>query len=133
MSNNLKYIDKENEIEFTEVRNPQILFKNGPLGIKDRIKYDGTEVTEIDSNDTSPLINAVDIDWNGIDVGDSKSINTTGDLIAWIKKKGSGGGTGGTVLNRPLASVNNLLYSTPYEAGQVLTYNGSTYEWRKSS
>lgn len=133
MSNNLKYIDKENEITFNEVRAPQILFKNGPLGIKDRIKHDGTEVTEIDSNDTSPLINAVDIDWNGIDVGDSESINTTGDLIAWIKKKGSGGGSGGTILNRPLASVNNLLYSTPYEAGQVLTYNGSTYEWRKSS
>lgn len=132
MSNNLKYIDK-NGIEFNEVRAPQILFKNGPLGIKDRIKHDGTEVTEIDNNDTSPLINAVDIDWNGIDVGDSESINTTGDLIAWIKKKGSGGSSGGTVLNKPLASVNNLLYGFPYEAGQVLTYNGSTYEWRKSS
>ena len=33
----------------------------------------------------SLIINAVDIDWNGAIVGENKTINTTGELLSWVK------------------------------------------------
>ena len=46
------------------------------------------------SDDNFPLVNAVDIDWNGAKLG-STTINTTGDLLSYISSKvGSGSGSG---------------------------------------
>ena len=42
--------------------------------------------SEYPSENNYPLINAVDIDWNGAEVDEDKVINTTGDLLAWIKE-----------------------------------------------
>ena len=42
------------------------------------------------------IINAVDIDWNGAQVEENVTINSTGDLLSWIKTKGGNGG--GTIL-----------------------------------
>jgi hypothetical protein len=33
----------------------------------------------------SPIVNAIDIDWNGAEVETNKELNTSGDLIKWIK------------------------------------------------
>ena len=46
----------------------------------------------IDNNgeNGSPIVNAVNIDWNGATLG-SETINTTGDLLSYISRKvGSG-------------------------------------------
>ena len=40
------------------------------------------------------IINAVDIDWNGAEVGENQYINTTGDLINFIKNNTSAGAQG---------------------------------------
>ena len=42
------------------------------------------------------IINAVDIDWNGAQVEENVTLNSTGDLLSWIKIKGGNGG--GTIL-----------------------------------
>ena len=78
----LKYTEKE--VNFDSVKIPQILYEHGPLGRKGKIEYNDDEVTYIDDK---PFINAVDIDWNGIEVENNNRINTTADLINWIKNK----------------------------------------------
>ena len=78
----LKYTEKE--VNFDSVKIPQILYEHGPLGRKGKIEYNDDEVTYIDDK---PFINAVDIDWNGIEIENNNRINTTADLINWIKNK----------------------------------------------
>ena len=78
----LKYT--ENGVNFDSVKIPQILYEHGPLGRKGKIEYNDDEVTHIDDKS---FINAVDIDWNGIEVENNNRINTTADLINWIKNK----------------------------------------------
>ena len=41
--------------------------------------------------DNFGIVNAVDIAWNGAQVEDNVTLNTTGDLLNWIKTKGGGG------------------------------------------
>ena len=127
INNNIQYID-DNNIKFTEVKLPETLFTSGPLGIKGRIKKDGVQASQVVDNDKSPLINAVDIDWNGVDVGE-EVLRTTGDLISWIKTKGSGGNGSGVSLNAGLTAINSSGLQRAYQAGQVLMYNGITYTW----
>lgn len=44
----------------------------------------------IQSQDFYTLVNGIDIDWNGIEVEDGLVLNTTADLINWIKTNGGG-------------------------------------------
>lgn len=95
----LKYT--ENEVNFDSVKIPQILYEHGPLGRKGKIEYNDDEVTHIDDK---PFINAVDIDWNGIEVENNNRINTTADLINWIKSRstGSSGGSQPETISIPI-------------------------------
>lgn len=95
----LKYT--ENEVNFDSVKIPQILYEHGPLGRKGKIEYNDDEVTHIDSK---PFINAVDIDWNGIEIENNNRINTTADLINWIKSRstGSSGGSQTETISVPI-------------------------------
>ena len=81
------YEDKDKDIRFNKVKNPQTLINVGPIGIKDRLHINDNNVDNIDDN--KPLINAIDIDWNGAEVDDNLELNTTADLLAWIKSKNS--------------------------------------------
>jgi len=84
----------------SEVIIDNIKFKNVPD------KHYGTKVNDIltqsnigisadvaeyiQSQDFYALVNGLDIDWNGIEVEDGLVLNTTADLINWIKTKGGG-------------------------------------------
>ena len=52
---------------------------------------DNAEDGVIKGRDTRKFINAVDIDWNGAQVEENVTLNSTGDLLSWIKTKGGGG------------------------------------------
>ena len=95
----LKYT--ENGVNFDSVKIPQILYEHGPLGRKGKIEYNDDEVTHIDDKS---FINAVDIDWNGIEVENNNRINTTADLINWIKSRstGSSGGSQTETISVPI-------------------------------
>ncbi len=62
-----------NGIEFNTVKQYGNFVSAGPLRIQG---LDGT-----DPDDGTGIINAVDIDWNGMVLGD-KTINTTGELLS---------------------------------------------------
>jgi hypothetical protein len=62
------------------------VYKDGGIRIGDTlIQSTFNPNDETPSYNNFPIINAVDIDWNGVEVGDNKTINTTGELINWIK------------------------------------------------
>lgn len=85
MNDNLKYT--ENSIQFNSVKSPDTLFNQGPIGIKGKHSVNGDTITNIDRS--KPLINAVDIDWNGADL-DGQEINTTAQLLAYIRDHSGG-------------------------------------------
>ena len=73
-----------------ETTQNSILFKNiykdGGVSINDTLIQSSFNPNEnIPSDSNFPLINAVDIDWNGAEIDSNTTINTTGDLISWIK------------------------------------------------
>lgn len=73
-----------------ETTQSSILFKNiykeGGVNINDTLRQSSFNPNEsIPSLSNFPLINAVDIDWNGAEVDSNTTINTTGDLLSWIK------------------------------------------------
>ena len=88
-----KYLDETSTspIEYKSVKLPQILIKEGPIGVIPTHQGDNAEGAKgIFYNNSSieqiiPFINAVDIDWNGAVVASGKEINTTTDLLNWIK------------------------------------------------
>ena len=49
------------------------------------------------------ILNAVEIDWNGAKIDDNTTINTTVDLLNWIKSKSS------NVDNEKLAEIQNTI------------------------
>lgn len=83
---NNEYTYNGNNIKFTKVKNPGTLIKS-VLGRDGRISFNGENVTDIDQNKS--LINAIDIDWNGAELGD-QTINTTDDLLSYIKNNNGG-------------------------------------------
>lgn len=87
MNDNLKYVDSG--IQFNKVKNPDTLFTQGPLGIREKYNVNGDTVTNIDNS--KHLINAVDIDWNGAAIDDNTEINTTGQLLAYIRSHSGSG------------------------------------------
>lgn len=68
----------QNEITFNAVKNEGIELSTSPIIVKGQI---GT--------DDGKVVNAVDIDWNGAEVGAENPINTTGELLSWIKELGT--------------------------------------------
>ena len=75
-----------------------IQYKN----LRDDAKKHFVKISHVNSdfefNEIAPLINAVEIDWNGAEVETNKLINSTDDLLNWIKEtpgpKGDTGPTG---------------------------------------
>lgn len=69
----------DGKIEYSDVKIPQTIFKQGPLGVENSITYNGDSITSIQPK----VINAVDIDWNGAQVN-GRVLKKTGDLLDWI-------------------------------------------------
>lgn len=81
-------------ISKTTVTQSGVTFSVEPAATHLGVKLDN------DSENGSPIVNAVNIDWNGAVLGGT-TINTTGDLLSYISSKvGSGSGSGS------LASIN---------------------------
>ena len=88
----MKFID--NNIEFTNVQKAGINTGSGPIAIKDDYLDDEENPGYINKYKTSNnkcqyVVNAIDIDWNGAQIDEDTTINTTGELISWISSKGS--------------------------------------------
>ena len=91
----MKYTEKD--ITFVNVKQPNTIIPN-VIGRQGRLTIDGDNVSNIDYKKT--LINAIDIDWNGAQL-DNDQINTTADLLNYIKNKTSGSGGGSSQSNIP--------------------------------
>lgn len=66
----------QNNIEFNSVKSSAKQVSVYPLVMKNQQGPD---------EDGMGIINAVDIDWNGAQVSNNVTINTTGELLSWIK------------------------------------------------
>lgn len=90
----MKYTDHDSNITFNNVKAAGVYHASGPIGLNDRYRTDstGTILTGIQHPELS-LINAIDIDWNGAQVDPEVELNTTGDLLKWIKSKGGNSGS----------------------------------------
>jgi len=63
------------------------IYKDGGVRLSDTIiQSSWNPRSEYPSDDNYPLVNAVDIDWNGAEIDENKIINTTGELLSWIKE-----------------------------------------------
>ena len=109
----MTYKDTNSGIQFTSVKLPQTLFNEGPLGIKysengnnsegqKGIKYNGNGIESV-----VPFINAVDIDWNGANVGENIELNTTGDLLNWIEGTSNNLAQKDTQLEQRISNLEN--------------------------
>lgn len=70
----------DNEIIYSDVKQPNLLFEEGTILGTDGGHYNNDKITKV-----TPFINAVDINWNGAILSD-KTINTTSDLLNVIKE-----------------------------------------------
>ena len=71
-----------NGVKFTNVPNKRTGVK---LGNKiSQTNFTGDLEEYLASEDFYKLISAIDIDWNGIEIGENVVINDTADLINWI-------------------------------------------------
>lgn len=79
----MKYTDKRNNITFGNVSKAGSHLASGPLGLNGKYRDSGGTIDNI--NEDLIIYNAIDINWNGAQVGDGVTLNTTGDLLSWIK------------------------------------------------
>jgi len=79
-------------VKFKNVPDKRYGTKIGDLLTQSNVGMTQTVADYMHSDAFYTLINSVDIDWNGVEVEDGLVLNTTSDLINWIKSKGSGGG-----------------------------------------
>ena len=77
------------------------------------------------SEDFYNLVNAIDIDWNGIEVDNNIILNTTSDLIAWIKTIGSSVTNGAD-------GANGSDGKSAFELAQQEGFTGTLQEWLQS-
>ena len=64
-----------------------INFTNISLGAATMIggKITNSSENKIAAGKGNPIVDAVSIDWNGMEIDENTIINTTGQLISWIK------------------------------------------------
>lgn len=77
-----------NDVKYTNVPNKKAGTKLSSRITQSNIKLSQSVEDYMKSSYFYALVNALDIDWNGIDVGQASYINTTSDLINWIKTSG---------------------------------------------
>lgn len=121
----MRYTDSKNNITFNSVKPAGALHASGPIGHNGMYTVDGSTITSITKGIS--LINGIDIDWNGAQVEPGVIINTTGDLLNWIRNK-SENGSGGSGQFEADFTIDNegyLLYNGN-RIGKVKGNDGST-------
>jgi len=74
-------------IKFTNVPNKKVGAKVANKITQSNIGMSQTVAAYLESDSFYKLINAIDIDWNGIEIDENTIINDTSDLIKWIADK----------------------------------------------
>lgn len=86
----------ENGVTFNNVTAGNLSTSTSPIVCAGTYNISGNNVSF--SGEDHLMLNAIDIDWNGAQTGNSSvsSLNTTGDLIRWIKGIETSTGNGGS-------------------------------------
>jgi len=90
----------QNGIEFT-INNEDYLIVNKKISID--------SYNKIQAGKNNPIINAISIDWNNAKVDENTYINSTGDLLSWIKSFKSNNNSGNTQLTQEQLEALNYL------------------------
>lgn len=77
----------ESGITFSNVTLGNVNFESSPVACAGTYNVSGNNITF--NGEDHLMVNAIDIDWNGAQVGNNTTINSTADLINWIKTVGS--------------------------------------------
>jgi len=111
----MEYINSN--ITFNNVKDKGVKLSAGPLLING--------LTGTDPDDGTGIVNAIDIDWNGAEVGENIIINTTGELLNWIKSNIGGS----NIDNEKLAEIQNTIdvYQDTFNNVLSKTYANNTY------
>jgi len=119
-----------NGVKFTNVPNKRTGVK---LGNKiSQTNFTGDLEEYLASEDFYKLISAIDIDWNGIEIGENVIINDTADLINWIFTIASKAGANGKSaydLYKESVNESNAIYSfTSWNLDGTKQYGEGTVE-----
>ena len=95
----MRYTDKHG-IRYNNIEKAGVSHASGPIGLNGRYDITGDLITNIDEN--LSLVNAIDINWNGAKVEPDVELNTTGDLLTWIKTKISDNSNEGYPVSIPI-------------------------------
>ena len=76
-----------NDVKYTNVPNKKAGTKFASALTQSNIGMSQAVQDYVNSSYFYALINAIDINWDGIDIGENTYINTTSDLIKWIESK----------------------------------------------
>ena len=110
----MEYINSN--ITFNNVKEYGVKLTSGPLLING--------LAGVDPEDGG-IINAVNIDWNGAEVDENTVINTTGELLSWIKNNIGDS----NIDNEKLEEIQNTIevYQTVFSNVVSKTYADNTY------
>ena len=126
----MKYTDSKNNITFNNVKEAGVYHASGPIGLNGLYTTSGANIIDINSN--LSLINAIDINWNGAQVEPGVVLNTTGDLLRWIKEhSGNSQGTNElTINNQGYWCINGVSTGVKAQGEDGLTpFIGSNGNW----
>lgn len=135
MIESLEFIDKKDsseELIYHSVKIPVTLFRNGPIGVLPDCQGESVEGERgIIYNDSAveavyPFINVVDLDWDGAQADDVTILNTTTDLINWIKRVS----TLSTGLQKIDDDLSNYGDSLPEGSGIILLYQNNHWTYQ---
>ena len=72
-------------IDFNNLSNNNVVWNIPIKGNNYRVGSQKNEFEYADEDGIFPIINAVEIDWNGAVVGENKTLNTTGEVLSRYK------------------------------------------------
>lgn len=78
-------------VKFTNVPDKRYGTKINDILTQSNVQMSQSVADYLNSNAFYALVNGVDIDWNGVEVAEGTVLNTTADLIKWIKGLASSG------------------------------------------
>ena len=80
---------QQNNINFTNVKSDPIFAAIGKFSKSGN--DDGTAHfdTSLSGDEIAKSFNSIEIDWNGAEIDENTTINTTGELLSYVKEKSS--------------------------------------------
>lgn len=97
-----------NDVKFKEIPNKKKGIRISNIITQSNIGVYDDVVEYMKSDNFYALVNSVDIDWNGIEIDENLTLNTTSDLIKWIKSIGTERQTNSDKIDALEDTVGNL-------------------------